>query len=465
MESQPLLVHTHIVRKNKNKLYCCYALISIVIISAISGYFTFPNGAFEPLEKVALYNKELPTQPESFSKFDIHYRGNGLSVESEISFAEIQETKVQYDVLSNDPNCMEHLEIKEGIAGEKLDISLSSDYTGFYHPQVKVYITVVLPSFVKLDEFRGEGGLIWNGQGEGSNVDAFTSNSDFLSVNVKNLFAGDLKITANSGSITISDVTAKSKVALKSSFGSILIERVTAEELSAIASSGSIKWNNLSITGKTNLESSYGSIKGRTIKSSDFTTKTSSGSIEISDAQVGGDIFASTTFGSIGLNDLKCGTLVASASSGGVRSTLIQSKHAVDIQSSFGTIDVDIEFTDSKIASANLQATSGTVSGRVLNYKSLDATSNYGSIKLDATPSKKENSSTNFKADSGSIKSTFYDYEGQFDASTSSGSISIDGDVEYIVDKSQKKSGLVGDGTDGTLVAHSTHGSIKLYFK
>lgn len=162
---------------------------------------------------------------------------------------------------------------------------------------------------------------------------------------------------------------------------------------------------------------------------------------------------------------MKSKSLIASASSGTVRALKVELTDAVEISSSFGSVQVDLCYPDYGIASTKLEANSGSINGKISNYKNLDAHSNFGSIKLDLSPRKGENSSTKLFADSGSIKTTVYEYQGQFDATTSSGSLTISGDVEFIADKSHQKSGIVREGTIGTLYSHSTFGSTTLNFK
>ncbi|KAJ3323388.1 hypothetical protein HDV06_001908 [Boothiomyces sp. JEL0866] len=465
MESQPLLVHTHIVRKSKNKLYCCYALIAAVLISVFAVYVSFPAASSEPLELVATFDKALPTELESFSNMEIYYKGNGLYVESEVSFDNVPETMINYVVKSNDPNCMEHLVFAQDIFNGKLDISLASDYSGFHYPSVSVYLTIKIPKFIKLLEFQGEGGLIWNGKGHASWLNYFSSKSNFGSTKINNLNGRELLLTSNSGSITVNDTDCKTNVALRSNFGSITIENLKAQHLDAQANSGSIKLHKVIVKEASELETLFGSIKGTQLNSGSLNVKTNSGAIEFERANIQDGSKFKSSFGSIRLDDLKSESLVAGASSGSVHALNIELAEFLEIKSSFGSIEVDIKYYDSKTASAILEATSGKIYGKILDYKSLEAHSSYGSIKLTASPKKAEASTSSLTADSGTINTTFEGYQGQFDSTTSSGSLNINGDVEFIVDRSHKKSGIVGEGTKGTVVTHSTFGSTTLYFK
>ncbi|KAJ3261125.1 hypothetical protein HK103_006434 [Boothiomyces macroporosus] len=357
---------------------------------------------------------------------EIHYKGSGLHIESQVSFEETQEPRIGYVVKSNDPNCLQHLLFDHEISADKLEISITSDYNGFHYPTIHVDLTITMPKASTLSQFQSEGGLVWKGQGIKSPVKHFSSKSNFGSLKISDLDTANLELSASAGSISLSDITSQSNIDLKSSFGSVSLENVATDSLSCKVDSGGIRTDNVTINEKAQLETSFGSIKG---------------------------------------TEMKSNSLIASASSGTVHALKVELTDAVEISSSFGSVQVDLCYPDYGIASTKLEANSGSINGKISNYKKLDAHSNFGSIKLDLSPRKDENSSTKLFADSGSIKTTVYEYQGQFDATTSSGSLTISGDVEFIVDKSHQKSGIVREGTIGTLYSHSTFGSTTLNFK
>ncbi|KAJ3323389.1 hypothetical protein HDV06_001909 [Boothiomyces sp. JEL0866] len=382
MESQPLLTPVYVHRKRSNRFYYLLAVVATLLIGSLV-LFTHISGELN-LPTVAEFSKALPTTKDTYHSMQIDYDGNGLYVESDIHFADIQETEIHYDIRSNDPNCMDHLFLKETIEDEKLTIYLETNYEHYNPPRIQVYMTVQVPTAVHLDYFKSKGGLKWNGP-----------------------------------AFPIKEFEARS------SSGSVKIDQLVAGSLIAHASSGSVKLTKVSVDTKVDLKTSSGSITAREI------TGTS---------------------------------LIAHASSGSIHITLSELKDSIDVKASSGSVELEGELTDDELVNhVKVVTSSGNIRATVNNYKELDFQASSGSIEVEATPLKGESFST-LKTSSGSIRGTFFEFEGIFDSITSSGSLRINGKVEYDLTKSHHKSGQVGSGA-GSIKTSSGSGSTSLYFK
>ncbi|KAJ3274386.1 hypothetical protein HDV01_002990 [Terramyces sp. JEL0728] len=382
MESQPLLPAVHVQRKRSSRFYYLLAVVAAVLVSSLvlSTHIQYDAN----LPTISEYSKSLPTNQDSYSLMEIDYKGNGLYVESEISFSDISETQIHYDIRSNDPKCMDHLFIKETIEKEKFNLYLETNYENYNPPRIQVYIALHIPKSIHLKDFTGKGGLKWNGP-----------------------------------TFSIEKFTAKS------SSGSIKIDQLEAGILSAYASSGSIKITKVDVETSIGLHSSSGSITAREITATD---------------------------------------LIAHASSGSIHVTLSDIKDSIDLKASSGSVELESDLTDSSLTNqVKIVASSGNVRATVKEYKQLEIQTASGSVELEATPLKQETDAT-LKTSSGSIRATFFGYEGTFDSTTSSGSLRVNGDVEYDITKSHHKTGQVGTGP-GTVKTSSRSGSTSLYFK
>ncbi|KAJ3315022.1 hypothetical protein HDV04_004822 [Boothiomyces sp. JEL0838] len=382
METQPLLAPVYVVRKRSNKFYYLLAIVATLLISSL---VLFTHISIDTnLPTVAEFSKALATEQDSYKAMVVDYDGNGLYVESDISFADIKETQIHYDIRSNDPKCMDHLFLKETIANKTFTLYLETNYEHYNPPRIQVYITIHLPSYIKLDDFNSKGGLKWNGP-----------------------------------TFPVHHFEAKSYS------GSIKIDQLVSSELTAHASSGSVKLTKVSVDGQVNLKTSSGSITAREVSATN---------------------------------------LIMHASSGSIHGTILELKDSAEVKASSGSVEFEGNLTNHEMDNmVKIITSSGNIRATVNNYKTIECQVSSGSIELEGTPLKEETLST-LKTSSGSIRGTFFGFEGDFDSTTASGSLRINGNVDYDVTKSHHKAGRVGNGS-GSIKTSSGSGSTSLYFK
>jgi DUF4097 and DUF4098 domain-containing protein YvlB len=192
--------------------------------------------------------------------------------------------------------------------------------------------------------------------------------SDFGSVAVTEVKAGEVKVRTNAGEVKLQNVEATAGVELNADAGEVRFENGSAESLTVDTSAGRVKLSDLTVEGAVSVQADFGEIDIETVAAQSYDLKSNAGTVTLADAS--GSIKAHTDFGDVEVTGATEAVLDLKTNSGTVRfsGTLTQGSH--QLQSDFGNIvialskdaklDFDLKTDFGKITSELPIAITGT---------------------------------------------------------------------------------------------------------
>ncbi len=228
-----------------------------------------------------------------------------------------------------------------------------------------------------------------------------------------------------------------------------------SKKVSLSTSSGSIKIDGNPVWSDVMISSSSGSINGEKIDASSLSMEATSGSIRLDFVICKDNAKIQSSSGSMHLGNIKASRSSLIANSGSIHANIIESKDEVYISSSSGSIKTQGILTEK----FNIQTTSGGFS--VNNLKGYGyIVSSSGTLKIDDFTILQN---TDIKASSGSVNISMIPSQNyKLNLKTSSGSIRCEMPVSYEGNRKNRATGIVGDGSLGTLLVTTSSGSIKI---
>ncbi len=236
-----------------------------------------------------------------------------------------------------------------------------------------------------------------------------------IEVSLPKSYTGELVIRTASGDISLRGLEALEKLVGSTSSGDIEIDQIQTKVYSLEATSGDIEAGQL--TGEGTLEASSGDIEIGKIVGAKHKIKTSSGEIEVDSIE--GDIRINTTSGDIAINQLVSANYSLTSSSG-----------EIEVKNLSGTSEGEVETT-----SGNIEVTYKQLTGKV----GINASS--GNVQVDLSK----------------------DFEGEIEASVSSGDIKGNVDFNYKAEDKKQAEVIMGDATKAKLSIETTSGNIDVY--
>jgi hypothetical protein len=231
----------------------------------------------------------------------------------------------------------------------------------------------------------------------GAEVDLHT---DFGSVKLEKVNAGNVTARSNSGTIQLNDVRATGEILAKSDFGDIKYENGSGASLNVETNSGKVSLIKLKVTKELLVNNDFGEIELEQAMAGSYDLHTNSGSITVNGAK--GKLKAYTDFGGISIKNAESVTLDVKTNSGTVdfigslgegphmvktefgeinMSLPADSKLNVDLKTDFGGITSDIPLTVTLTGESDKDHQIGTMNG---GGAQLTVETNSGGINIKA---------------------------------------------------------------------------------
>ncbi len=293
---------------------------------------------------------------------------------------------------------------------------------------VAVDFTVSVPVECAVNATSSSGSVNLNGTTGEANL-----HSSFGDVKAENIL-GKTTVETSSGNATAANIRAgEETVDAASSFGDVQVRNSEGGSLKAKSSSGEVTVEDSTFSGGADVSSSFGDVTVTGLKAGTVDARTNSGKVELHDLEIRKDLTAHSDFGDVEVLSSTADYYNLDTSSGKV--TAGDTRGRIKARSGFGDIDIrgtdavldlstnsgSIEFTGSLAAgTSTLHTNFGDVRihlppGAQFEF---DLTTNFGDVKCGF-------SAATSRSDSTHLEGTVGEGGPRLQASTNSGSISI----------------------------------------
>jgi DUF4097 and DUF4098 domain-containing protein YvlB len=172
--------------------------------------------------------------------------------------------------------------------------------------------------------------------------------SDFGTITITDVKAGDLTARTNAGEVKLQNVEATGAVTLDADAGEVRFQEGSAETLTVATSAGQVKLSDLTIQDTVSVQADFGEVSLEAVTAKSYDLKSNAGAITLVGAS--GLIKAHTDFGDVEVLDATDSVLDLKTNSGTVRFSGTLGAGSHELKSDFGNInialpeDVELDF-------------------------------------------------------------------------------------------------------------------------
>jgi DUF4097 and DUF4098 domain-containing protein YvlB len=196
-----------------------------------------------------------------------------------------------------------------------------------------VDFVITVPAQTAVTLKTGAGSLTLRGtQGDAALEAAFGD------VTVEDLLGG-LKVTGNSGSLTIQRVTAGDKdITLSTSFGETLLEDSTGKSIRVQNSSGGAGLHGVKASGDLWVQNSFSKVEMKDVRAANLSVDCENGEVQIEKGSIGGELKLNGSFGGMQVSGVDAARYTLHNQNGEI--LLDGARGSLDLSTSFGGVQV-----------------------------------------------------------------------------------------------------------------------------